>query len=173
MMQQTISCSYLTLLLPYLEQDAVYRQIDVTKSMFNPLNLPPISPSFTGTLFYTGSAGTNNAYSTAIKTFCAPPAVGEGTVDAYNEVWGPYGDTCQACDSSCSAAGLTNLSPSPGQVWGRTDYFPVPGVNANLINLAGLNSQYGISSPPTAVRLQEDGVDGRPSPTRTSMVRSR
>jgi prepilin-type N-terminal cleavage/methylation domain-containing protein/prepilin-type processing-associated H-X9-DG protein len=149
MMQQTISCSYLTLILPYMEQNAIYQQVDLNKSMFNPANLPPINPSYSGTLFYTVSTGINTAYSQPIKTFLCPSSVGEPTVDAYNEVWGPYGDTCQACDSSCSIAGLSNLNPSPGQVWGRTDYFPVPGVNANLIDLAGLNTQYGISHPPT------------------------
>jgi prepilin-type N-terminal cleavage/methylation domain-containing protein/prepilin-type processing-associated H-X9-DG protein len=155
MMQQTITCSYLTLLLPYLEQDTIFQQIDRTKSMFDPANLPPISPSYTGTLFYTVSRGTNTAYSNAVKTFLCPSSVGDDTVDDYNCVWGPYGDTCQACDSSCSTAGLTNLNPSPGQFWGRTDYFPVPGVNANLVVLAGLTGQYGISNPPTPLDFKK------------------
>jgi prepilin-type N-terminal cleavage/methylation domain-containing protein len=120
MMQRTITSSYLTLLLPYLEQNTIYEQIDLTKSMFDPANLPPINAGLSGTLFYTVSMGSNTAYSNAIKTFLCPSSVGNSSVDDFNCVWGPYGDTCQACDSSCSTAGLTNLNPSPGQFRGRT-----------------------------------------------------
>src|SRR6516164_5011452 len=37
----TLGHSVFTQILPFIEQDNLYRQIDITKSLFNPVNLPP------------------------------------------------------------------------------------------------------------------------------------
>src|ERR1700726_860058 len=49
----TYGASAFTLILPYLEQDNVYRQIDVNRAALSAVNMPPANP----------------AYSTAIKAF--------------------------------------------------------------------------------------------------------
>src|SRR5271166_2267293 len=61
----TCGASAFTLILPYIEQDNVYRQIDVTRAALSAPNMPPANP----------------AYSTAIKTFLCPSAPGNPTVD--------------------------------------------------------------------------------------------
>jgi prepilin-type processing-associated H-X9-DG protein len=89
-----------------------------------------------------------------IETYRCPSSPSADPVDAYNEVWGPYGDGGgQTCTPGAVTGGgsVQNLNPPPGQLWGRTDYYPIPGVHAELIaNVAGLGSFYGISTPPTA-----------------------
>src|SRR5271166_6516412 len=57
--------SVFVLILPYIEQGAVYKQIDVTRSFFSPVNMPPANP----------------AYSTPIKTFLCPSSPGAPTAD--------------------------------------------------------------------------------------------
>jgi prepilin-type N-terminal cleavage/methylation domain-containing protein/prepilin-type processing-associated H-X9-DG protein len=140
----TIGVSYLTLLLPYVEQENVYRQINTQLSMFDTANIPPNGPH----------SGANTAYANVVKTYLCPAAPGQPVVDYYNACWGPYGD---GGGQTCTPGGVTgggsvqNLVPPPGQMWARTDYYPVPGVHAELIaTVAGLASSYGISNPPTA-----------------------
>jgi prepilin-type processing-associated H-X9-DG protein len=140
----SLAAAYLTLLLPYIEQGNIYQQIDTRKSIFNTINIPPNGPH----------AGTNLVYSSVIKTYRCPSAPGQDPVDAYNEVWGPYGD---GGGQTCTPGGVTgggtvsNVVPPPGQIWGRTDYYPIPGVHAELIaSVAALGPQYGISTPATA-----------------------
>jgi prepilin-type N-terminal cleavage/methylation domain-containing protein/prepilin-type processing-associated H-X9-DG protein len=140
----TIGVSYLTLLLPYIEQDQIYRQINTKLSMFDTANIPPSGPH----------SGANTAYANVVKSYLCPAAPGEPVVDYYNTCWGPYGDgggqTCSPGPAPGSGT-VVNLNPSPGQMWARTDYYPVPGVHAELIaTVAGLASSYGISNPPTA-----------------------
>jgi prepilin-type processing-associated H-X9-DG protein len=140
----TIGASYLTLLLPYIEQGNVYQQINVNVSMFNTVNIPPNGPH----------SGANLVYSSVIKTYRCPSSVGPDKIDYYNTCWGPYGD---GGGQTCTPGGVigvgtvSNLNPSPGQIWGRTDYFPIPGIHAELIaSVAGLAPAYGISNPATA-----------------------
>ncbi len=140
----TIGGAYLTLLLPYIEQTNIYQQINLNVSMFNTVNIPLNGPH----------SGTNPIYGTAIKTYRCPSSVGPDAMDYYNTCWGPYGDGGgQTCTPGAPTGGGTviNLNPSPGQIWGRTDYFPIPGVHAELIaSVAGLANTYGISNPATA-----------------------
>jgi prepilin-type N-terminal cleavage/methylation domain-containing protein/prepilin-type processing-associated H-X9-DG protein len=96
--------SVFVLILPYLEQDNVYRQIDATRSFFNPANMPP-----------------NNAvYATPIKTFLCPSAPGDGTVDYSAELAQSFGNF-----------GVI-LSYPPGLIFGRTDYAPDAGMSADI-----------------------------------------
>ena len=77
-----ISAAYLTLLLPFIEQDPLYRLIDVRKSMFNTVNIPPNGPH----------SGANRAYATVVNTYICPSSPAPSTIDYYNTCWGPYGN---------------------------------------------------------------------------------
>src|SRR5260370_37965563 len=66
----TYGPSVFTLILPYMDQDNVYRQIDVRRAALSAVNMPPANP----------------AYSTPIKTFLCPSAPGQPTVD-YSAAW--------------------------------------------------------------------------------------
>ena len=140
----TIGVSYLTLLLPYMEQNNIYQQINTNVSMFDTVNIPPNGPH----------SGANPIYATVIKTYRCPSSIGPDQIDYYNTCWGPYGDGGgQTCLPGTGAGNgsVTNLNPSPGQIWGRTDYFPITGLHAELIaTVAGLAGSYGISNPPAA-----------------------
>jgi prepilin-type N-terminal cleavage/methylation domain-containing protein/prepilin-type processing-associated H-X9-DG protein len=135
-----IGASYLTLLLPYMEQGNVYNQINTNVSMFDTVNIPPNGPH----------SGANLIYASVIKSYRCPSSAGPDTIDYYNTCWGPYGDGGgQTCLPTGTNTSVQNLVPSPGQIWGRTDYFPITGLHAELIaTVAGLASAYGISNPP-------------------------
>jgi len=96
--------SAFVLILPYLEQNNVYCQIDITKAAFNPVNMPPNNP----------------AYSTPIKTFLCPAAPGNPTVDYSAEL-----------GNSFNNFGI-NLSYPSGLIFGRTDYAPDAGMQADI-----------------------------------------
>jgi prepilin-type N-terminal cleavage/methylation domain-containing protein/prepilin-type processing-associated H-X9-DG protein len=124
--------SVFALILPYLEQDNVYRQIDITKSFFNPVNMPP----------------NNAAYSTPIKTFLCPSAPGDTAVDYSAEL-----------AQSFNNFGVT-LTYAPGLIFGRTDYAPDAGMSADIpgINInAGASI---IVQPPSRPVRFADITDG-------------
>jgi prepilin-type N-terminal cleavage/methylation domain-containing protein/prepilin-type processing-associated H-X9-DG protein len=106
--------SVFTLILPYLEQDNVYRQIDVSRAALSPVNTPPANP----------------AYSTPIKTFLCPSAPGQPTVDYSAEL-----------ANSFNNFGIS-VSYPPGLIWGRTDYAPDAGMQADI---PGININAGAS----------------------------
>ncbi len=37
---------------------------------------------------------------------------------------------------------MTNLNPPPTQIWGRTDYFPIPGLHSTCLLAAGMPAGY-------------------------------
>jgi prepilin-type N-terminal cleavage/methylation domain-containing protein/prepilin-type processing-associated H-X9-DG protein len=128
--------SVFTLILPYVEQDNVYRLIDVTKSFFNPANMPGPAP-----------AG-NPAYSTPIKTFRCPSAPGEATADY----------------TASLTQGFNNFSVllhyPAGLVFGRTDYAPDAGME---VDIPGINITAGASiltQPPAIPVRITDIADG-------------
>jgi prepilin-type N-terminal cleavage/methylation domain-containing protein/prepilin-type processing-associated H-X9-DG protein len=118
-------------LLPYIEQDNLYRQLNSNVSEFNTVNIPPNGPH----------SGANTAYATVVQTYLCPSNSAPATLDYYNACWGPYGDGGGA---ACFPGGGTgsNLNPPPGQIWARTDYFPIAGIHNALIDALGLRSQY-------------------------------
>src|SRR6202789_1923034 len=67
--------SYLTQLLPYLEQNNVYNLINISQSTFNTANIPPCTGP--GAMH----SGTNSAYSTAINAFLCPSTPSAATVN--------------------------------------------------------------------------------------------
>ncbi len=100
----TYGPSMFTLILPYLEQNNVYQQIDVNRAALSTVNMPPANP----------------AYSTTIRTFLCPSAPGNPTVDYSAEL-----------ANSFNNFGIT-VRYSPGMIWGRTDYAPNAGMMADL-----------------------------------------
>jgi len=126
--------SLLANLLPYMEQDNLYKQLDPMRSEFSTANIPPSGPH----------SGANAAYSQVVKSYLCPSNPTKPTLDYYNACWGPYGNGGGAACFPGGGAGA-NLSPSPGQVWARSDYFPVAGIHDALLVTLGLTQQYGAS----------------------------
>jgi prepilin-type N-terminal cleavage/methylation domain-containing protein/prepilin-type processing-associated H-X9-DG protein len=128
--------SAFVLILPYIEQDNVYMLIDPTKSFFNPVNMPGPSPA------------SNSAYSTPIKTFLCPSAPGAAAVDYSAEL-----------AQSVNNFGVTLSYPS-GLIFGRTDYAPDAGMEADI---PGININAGasiIAQPPAPPVRITDITDG-------------
>jgi len=116
--------SVFVLILPYIEQGNVYNLIDTSKSFFDPVNMPGPSPA------------NNPAYSTPIKTFLCPSAPGQPAVDYSAEL-----------TQSFNNFGII-LSYPPGLIFGRTDYAPDAGMEADI---PGINITAGasiITQPP-------------------------
>jgi prepilin-type N-terminal cleavage/methylation domain-containing protein/prepilin-type processing-associated H-X9-DG protein len=135
----TAAASFLTQLLPYMEQTNVYNLININLSTFDTANIPPSTGMH---------AGTNSAYSIAINAFLCPSSPGPSTINYYNANWGPYGngggDTCTPGGVS-GGSGASNLNPPPTQVWGRSDYFPIPGISQVPLLAAGMSQAYASS----------------------------
>jgi prepilin-type N-terminal cleavage/methylation domain-containing protein/prepilin-type processing-associated H-X9-DG protein len=108
------------LILPYIEQDNVYRQIDVTRAALSKVNTPPVNP----------------AYSTSIKTFLCPSAPGNSTADYSAEL-----------ANSFNNFGIT-VSYPPGLIFGRTDYAPDAGMQAALPGISINAGASIIAQPP-------------------------
>jgi len=96
--------SAFTLILPYIEQDTVYIQINVNRAALSSFNTSP----------------GNTAYSTVIPIFLCPSAPGTGSVDYSAEL-----------ANSFNNFGIS-VSYPPGMIWGRTDYAPDAGMMADL-----------------------------------------
>ena len=118
-------------LLPYIEQGNLYQQLNPNVSEFDTINVPAKGPH----------SGANPAYATVVPTYLCPANPTPPTLDYYNACWGPYGNGGGA---TCFPGGGTgsNLNPPPGQIWARSDYFPVAGIHDALIASLGLGSQY-------------------------------
>jgi prepilin-type processing-associated H-X9-DG protein/prepilin-type N-terminal cleavage/methylation domain-containing protein len=125
--------SVFVLILPHMEQDNLYNQIDVNRSFFNPVNMPP----------------NNSAYSAPIKTFLCPSVPGtSATVDYAAELV-----------QSFYNFGVILNYPS-GLVFGRADYAPDAGMSADI---PGININAGASiivQPPAPPVRIADIIDG-------------
>ncbi|QJW99421.1 DUF1559 domain-containing protein [Frigoriglobus tundricola] len=133
---RNVGLSLLANLLPYIEQDNLYRRLNPNLSEFDTANIPPNGPH----------SGSNTAYSTVVKTYLCPSDPTPPTLDYYNACWGPYGDGGGAfCFPGGSNSGATNIAP-PGQIWARSDYFPIVGIQDALTASLGLTSFYGGST---------------------------
>jgi prepilin-type N-terminal cleavage/methylation domain-containing protein/prepilin-type processing-associated H-X9-DG protein len=102
--------SNFTLMLPYLEQENVYRMINLKLSLFNPANLPP-------------PLGTNPAYSTVIKTYLCPSSPAPPSINYYNCLFGPPG----------WGVNSSNIPNPPNLIFGRTDYGVLPGSHQYVV----------------------------------------
>jgi prepilin-type processing-associated H-X9-DG protein len=120
-------------LLPFIEQGAIFQMLNQNLSEFDTLNVPPNGPH----------SGANLAYAQVVKTYLCPANPTPAEINYYNAVWGPYGDGGGAyCFPGGSPSGVSNLNPPPNQVWARTDYFPIAGIQDALTSLLGLTSRY-------------------------------
>jgi len=100
----TYGASAFTLILPFIEQSAVYEQIDTKRAALSSNNVPPANP----------------AYSTVMPIYLCPSAPGNSTVDYSAEL-----------ANSFNNFGISVNYP-PGMIWGRTDYAPDAGMMADL-----------------------------------------
>jgi prepilin-type N-terminal cleavage/methylation domain-containing protein/prepilin-type processing-associated H-X9-DG protein len=131
--------AYLTQLLPYLEQNNIYNQINISLSTFNTANIPPCTGP--GALH----SGLNSAYTAVVNTFLCPSTPVPPTVNYYNCSWGPYGNGGgDACFPGAPGGNpsVTNLNPPPTRIWARTDYFPIPGLHNACLQAAGMSQTY-------------------------------
>ena len=122
-----------------MEQSNIYNQINLQQATSDTNNIPPcVGP---GALH----SGNNSVYSTAITAFLCPSSPGPPTINYYNTFWGPYGDGGgDVCTPGAVSppTGVTNLNPPPTQIWGRTDYFPIPGLHNTALIAAGMSPIY-------------------------------
>jgi prepilin-type N-terminal cleavage/methylation domain-containing protein/prepilin-type processing-associated H-X9-DG protein len=128
----TYGAGAFVLVLPFIEQDNLYRQIDVTRAALSSVNVPP----------------GNSAYSTPIKTFLCPSAPGDTTADYSAEL-----------ANSFNNFGIA-VSYPPGLIFGRTDYAPDAGMEADI---PGINITAGrsiITQPPDRPVRIADILDG-------------
>jgi prepilin-type N-terminal cleavage/methylation domain-containing protein/prepilin-type processing-associated H-X9-DG protein len=148
-----VGLSLLANLLPFMEQDAVFSRLNATKSSFDTVNIPP-----------NGShSGQNTAYSTVVKNYICPSDPTSTTLDAYNEVWGPYGDGGGATCFPGGGSGA-NVNPPPGQTWARSDYFPIAGIFPALIQSLGISGQYPADTTMAGVLNDPQLAGGGPFP---------
>jgi prepilin-type N-terminal cleavage/methylation domain-containing protein/prepilin-type processing-associated H-X9-DG protein len=116
-----------TLILPYMEQQNVYNQINFQLAGLDQKNVPP-AVGGPGGLF--PGVGQNSAYSTVISTFLCPSSPAPSSINYYNTCWSTYGD---------GSVGPPIPNP-PSQIWGRTDYFASPGFHASLLQKLGFSN---------------------------------
>src|SRR5262249_2842328 len=103
--------SAFVLILPYLEQESLYRQIDTNKGALGKANMPP-------------SAGTNPAYATALPVFLCPSTPSGSPTADFSEALG------------MSLADFNHfLILAPPLMLGRTDYAPDAGLSADVPGL--------------------------------------
>ncbi|QVL31671.1 DUF1559 domain-containing protein [Telmatocola sphagniphila] len=135
-------------LLPYLEQTPLFSLLNPSVAEANTANIPPNGPH----------SGKNTAYAQAVKSYLCPSNPTPSTLDYYNAFWGPYGDGGGATCFPGGGSG-TNLNPPPGQIWARTDYFPIAGIQYPLIQNLGLTSTYP-SDTSASGTLNDPGLPG-------------
>ncbi len=128
----TYGASAFVLILPYLEQMGLYNQINTTKAALDPVNMPPTNPT----------------YSTTISTFLCPSAPGLPTVDYSAEL-----------SNSFNNFGI-NVSFAPGLIFGRTDYVPDAGMEADLPGISINAGASIIAEPPDGPVRVADIKDG-------------
>jgi prepilin-type N-terminal cleavage/methylation domain-containing protein/prepilin-type processing-associated H-X9-DG protein len=124
--------SAFTLILPYIEQDNVYRQIDVTRAALSAVNMPPANP----------------AYASPIKTFLCPSAPGNPTADYSAEL-----------ANSFNNFGIA-VTPAPGLIFGRSDYAPDAGMSADIPGIRINGGASILCQPPDGPVRLTDILDG-------------
>ncbi|HTU93050.1 MAG TPA: DUF1559 domain-containing protein, partial [Gemmataceae bacterium] len=117
-------------LLPYMEQTNVFDMLNYNLSEFDTLNIPPNGPH----------SGNNPAYTQIVKSYLCMSDPTAPVLDYYNACWGPYGDGGGAACYVGGGSGA-NIAP-PGQMWARTDYFPIAGIQNALTAILGLTANY-------------------------------
>jgi prepilin-type N-terminal cleavage/methylation domain-containing protein/prepilin-type processing-associated H-X9-DG protein len=129
----TYGASAFTMILPFLEQDNLYKQIDVTKAALSSVNMPPANP----------------AYSNPLKVFLCPAAPGGAVADDYSA----------ELANSFNNFGLAVNYP-PGLAFGRTDYAPDAGMSADIPGISIHAGASIICQPPDRPVRITDITDG-------------
>jgi prepilin-type processing-associated H-X9-DG protein/prepilin-type N-terminal cleavage/methylation domain-containing protein len=125
------------LILPYLEQNNLYQQIDVNRAALSSANMPP----------------TNSSYSTPLQVFLCPSAPGQPTVVYTAEL-----------AQSFNNFGIS-VSPPAGMIFGRTDYAADAGMQAAIPGI-GINAGASIIAQPPDGPVQMTGImDGTSNTT--------
>jgi prepilin-type N-terminal cleavage/methylation domain-containing protein/prepilin-type processing-associated H-X9-DG protein len=135
--------SAFVLILPYLEQESLYRQIDTNKSAFSSDNLPLHPPNQLPDFVL------NPAYSTALPVFLCP-STPSGS---------PTADFSQALGNSITDFNL-RLILAPPLILGRTDYAPDAGLTADVPGLNVRTAASIIAAPPSPPVRITDVTDG-------------
>jgi prepilin-type N-terminal cleavage/methylation domain-containing protein/prepilin-type processing-associated H-X9-DG protein len=117
------------LILPYLEQNNLYQQIDVSRAALSSVNMPPA----------------NAAYSMPIPTFLCPSAPGQPTVVYSAEL-----------AQSFNNFGIT-LIPPAGLIFGRTDYAADAGMQADIPGIS-INAGASIIAQPPDGPVRMTGI---------------
>jgi prepilin-type N-terminal cleavage/methylation domain-containing protein/prepilin-type processing-associated H-X9-DG protein len=126
----TFGPSAFTLLLPYMEEVNVYKQINLSLGALDPVNMPP----------------TNPAYSASITPLLCPSAPGDSTADYSAEL-----------ANSFDNFGIA-ITPAAGLIFGRTDYAPNAGMSADVPGISINAGASIICQPPDGpVREIQDG----------------
>ncbi len=120
------------LILPFIEQGDVYRGIDVSRAALSSVNMPPNNP----------------AYSTPIKTFLCPSAPGLPAVVYSAELANSFNNFGVA------------VTPAPGLIFGRCDYAPDAGMQADLPGISINAGASIIAEPPDGPVSITDISDG-------------
>jgi prepilin-type N-terminal cleavage/methylation domain-containing protein/prepilin-type processing-associated H-X9-DG protein len=129
----TYGASPFVLILPYLEQENLYRRIDITKGALSTVNMPPVNP----------------AYSTALPVFLCPSSpFGSPTADYSEELARSFGNFD------------IDVRYPPGLIFGRTDYAPDAGMSADIVGIDIKSDASIISQPPTRPVRITDITDG-------------
>ena len=109
--------------MPYMEDSDIIERINLTKSFFDPVNMPP-------------PVGTNTTYSTALPEFLCPSSPEPSTIDYTN-----------ALIASFNNFGITISYPT-GMIFGRTDYCPDAGTELGAMGIT-ITGAAGIIAQPT------------------------
>jgi prepilin-type N-terminal cleavage/methylation domain-containing protein/prepilin-type processing-associated H-X9-DG protein len=128
----TFGAGAFVLILPYLEQNNLFAEIDVTKAALSSANMPPANP----------------AYTTSIKTYLCPSSPGESTVVYSAEL-----------ANSFNNFGIA-VTPAAGLIFGRTDYCPDAGMMADLPGISINAGASIICQPPDGPVRIVDISDG-------------
>jgi prepilin-type N-terminal cleavage/methylation domain-containing protein/prepilin-type processing-associated H-X9-DG protein len=124
--------SAFTLILPYMEQDNLYQQINATRAALSPVNMPPGNP----------------AYSTPIKTFLCPSVPGVPTAEYSAELAQSFNNF------------NIGVTYPPGLNFGRTDYAPDAGMSADIPGISINAGASIICQPPDGPVRITDILDG-------------
>jgi len=128
----SFGASAFTLILPYIEQDNLYQQINIARATLSAVNMPPANP----------------AYSSPIRTFLCPSAPGNPTTDYSAEL-----------ANSFNNFGIA-VTPAPGLIFGRSDYAPDAGMSADIPGI-NINAGASIlCQPPDGPVRLTDILDG-------------
>jgi prepilin-type N-terminal cleavage/methylation domain-containing protein/prepilin-type processing-associated H-X9-DG protein len=125
--------SVFVLLLPYLEQENLYRQIEITKGALSTDNMPPANP----------------AYSTPLSVFLCPSS--------------PFtAATAEYADELRRSFGNFNIHVHypPPLIFGRTDYAPDAGMSADVVGIDIKSDASIIAQPPASPVRIADITDG-------------